>query len=60
MWIDFSDDTGAFTNLNKMYISDIQGETGTHLLTGLKAFSYCMLIKSRTVLDGQNRLRWIS
>ena len=35
MWSDYSDNTGAFQNIENIEISDIQGTTGTQLVTSL-------------------------
>ena len=56
MWNSFSDDTGGFTKLNNMDNNDIGGAIGTHLVTSLNIFSTWMLIQSKTVLYGRNRI----
>ena len=58
MWIDCSDDTGAFPNINKMYRSEIEGDTGAQLVMSLNVFSSWILIKYRTVLNGKKKLQW--
>ena len=58
MWNDLSDKIGASPNLNNMGRIDIEGATGMQLLTSLNVFSNWMLSQSKTVLDGQNYLRW--
>ena len=56
MWNYFSDDTGAFPKLNKMDKNDIEGASGTQLVTSLNIFSTWMLNKFRTVLDVRKKL----
>ena len=48
MWNDCSDDTRAFLKLNKKEKNDIEGASGTQLVTILNIFSTCMMTQSKT------------
>ena len=56
MWNNCSDDTGAFTQLNKMEKNDIEGESGTQLAISITVFSTCILSESKTDLVGKKSL----
>ena len=53
---DCSDDTGAFTNLNKMEKDDMEGASGTQLARSLTVFSTWIMSESKPGLDGKNVL----
>ena len=56
MWNDFSEDIGAFPELNKMDKNDTEGASGTQMVTSINIFSTWMMSQSKTFLDGQNKL----
>ena len=59
MWNGFSGNTGAFLKLNNIENNNIEGSSGTQLVTSLNVFSTWMLSKLKTVLYGQKNLCWI-
>ena len=56
MWNDCSDNTGAFTKLNKMEKNDIGGASGTQLATSITVFSTWILSEPNLGLDGKKSL----
>ena len=56
MWNDCSYATRAFPKLNNMDKNDIEGASGTQLVTSINIFSTCTLNQPKTVLDIQKNL----
>ena len=56
MWNDSSDNTGDFHKLNNMDKNDIEGASGTQLVTSLNIFSTWMRSESKTFLDSKKKL----
>ena len=57
-WNDCPDDTGGFSKMNQTEKNDIEGASGTQLVTSLNIFSTWILNESETVLFFQKKLCW--
>ena len=58
IWNAYSDNTGAFPELNNIDKNDIYGASRTQLVTSLHIFSTWMISQLKKVLYVQKKLRW--